>query len=283
MGAAAVAGLAFVPPMRSDGELGALRSEPRFLLLPCGHSAEAEPVAAMHWDHGAPVTVLYSHGNAEDLLDVKDNLWRMSEELNVNILGYDYHGYSLSPGSCSESACCGAARVCFDYLLERGVERSNIILMGRSLGTGPTVDLAVREPGVAGVVLQSPLLSVLRTRLSERLAAAMGHADLFDNAGKISRVSCPVFVIHGSEDEIVPLEHGEELVRRAPNAVRPWWADGCGHNDVCGHVDYIGKLAEFLQFARARQRRQWQETVASYAPRMVVFRKREPELLLTAI
>jgi len=278
---AAVAGLAFMPPMRSAGELGALRQEPRFLLLP--KSEAAEPVAALHLNRGAPVTVLYSHGNAEDLLDVKDNLTRMSEELNVNILGYDYHGYGLSAGSCSEAACCWAARAALGYLLEQGVERSSIVLMGRSLGTGPTVDLAAREPGMAGVVLQSPVLSILRTRLSERLASAMEGVDLFDNGRKIANVACPVFVIHGNDDRIVPREHGEELCRRAPNSVRPWWAEGCGHNDVNGHRDYIGKLTEFLQFVRARQKRQWEDTVAAFAPKMVVFRRNSPKLLLTAI
>mmetsp|Transcript_44304 Transcript_44304/g.128100 ORF Transcript_44304/g.128100 Transcript_44304/m.128100 type:complete len:282 (-) Transcript_44304:118-963(-) len=267
----AVAAVAFMPPTRSEGELGGLRQEPRFLLIRGGKRPHR--VAALHVDRGAPVTILYSHANAEDLLDVQETLHRLSVELNVNVLGYDYHGYGLSGGSCSEAGCCDAARACYEYLLEQGAERSNIVLMGRSLGTGPTVDLAAREPGVAGVVLQSPLLSVLRTRLSEGLANAMEGADLFDNGSKISSVACPVFVVHGSDDRVVPREHGEELARRAPNAVRPWWAEGCGHNDVSGHQDYVGKLADFLQFVRARQKRQWEETVASFAPSMMIRRR----------
>lgn len=278
----AVASVAFMPPTRSAGELSRLQRESRFVLIPT--SDDAPPVAAFHVDRGAMVTVLHSHANAEDLLDVKSSLIRLSEELNVNILGYDYHGYGLSGGSCSEAACCCAARACYDYLLERGAERASIVLMGRSLGTGPTVDLASQEPGVAGVVLQSPLLSVLRTRLSDTVASAIEGADLFDNGSKIASVACPVFVIHGSEDAIVPREHGEELARRAPNAVRPWWAEGCGHNDVSWHEDYFGKLAEFLQFVRARKKRQWEETVASFAPSMMV-RRRDPstKILLTAM
>jgi len=152
------------------------------------------------------------------------------------------------------------------------------------LGTGPTVDLAGREPGIAGVVLQSPLLSVLQTALSGPLLRAMQKADLFDNAQKISAVSCPVFVIHGMDDRIVPKKHGEEICRRAPNAVRPWWVEGCGHNNLHHHPDFYRKLAEFFQFVQARQRRRWEDTTKKFAGSMVVLKKPQTEkLLLTAL
>lgn len=280
----AIAGLTFLPPPRSAAELDVLRNEPRLVLVPgLGESPDAVPVSALHVDRGVPVTVLYSHANAEDLLDVKDRLEELSEVLNVNVLAYDYYGYGLTGGACSEDGCCCAARACLRYLLGQGVDKGNIVLMGRSLGTGPTVHLAAREPGVSGVVLQSPLLSVLRTRLSENMAQAMQQADLFVNTHKINDVSCPVFVMHGEEDSIVPREHGEEICRKAPNSVRPWWVEGHGHNDLPGHPDYYTKLTEFLGFLRARQRRQWQETVASFAPRMVVMKKPSTKLVLTAL
>jgi len=47
---------------------------------------------------GANVTVLYSHGNAEDLNTAYSWMRRISRELNVNVVGYDYSGYGLSTG-----------------------------------------------------------------------------------------------------------------------------------------------------------------------------------------
>lgn len=280
-----VAGLAFIPPSRTLPELKSIRDSPNFILVPGGIDPKdgVPPISALFYDRGAAVTVLHSHGNAEDLVDIEGTLQSISQELNVNVLGYDYRGYGLSSGTCDEAACCCAVRACFGYLMQRGTNGSSIILMGRSLGTGPTVDLAGREAGIAGVVLQSPLLSVLQTALSEPLARAMQKADLFDNAQKISAVSCPVFVIHGMDDRIVPKRHGEEICRRAPNAIRPWWVEGCGHNDLHHHQDFYRKLGEFFQFVQARQRRRWEDTTKKFSGSMVVHKKSTEKLLLTAL
>jgi len=279
-----VAGLTFLPPRRSSGELEGLRADPAFVLVPGVPEPDAGPVAALRFDRGSPVTVLYSHANAEDLLDVRGSMETLSEELNVNVLGYDYHGYGLSGGACGEGASCRAARACLAHLLEQGVDRGSVVLMGRSLGTGPTVDLAAGEPGLSGAVLQSPLLSVLRTQLSDPVVRAMHQADLFDNSQKICDVACPVFVIHGTADRMVPREHGEELCRLAPNAVRPWWVEGYSHNNLHHHEEYYRKLAEFLQFATARQERRWRETAAAFTRSgMVLKRPSKTKLVLTAL
>jgi fermentation-respiration switch protein FrsA (DUF1100 family) len=47
-------------------------------------------------------------------------------------------------------------------------------------------------------------------------------------------VSCPIFVIHGTRDEIVPFWNGEELFLAAPIQWRacPYWVEKAGHNDV---------------------------------------------------
>lgn len=282
---ATVGGLAFLPPRRSLEELKSLRQSSNFVLVPGDSGAEetTAPIAALHFDRGAPVTVLYSHGNAEDLIDIQDTLQMLSEELDVNVLGYDYRGYGLTRGDCDEAACCDAVRACFAYLLQSGADPDGVVLMGRSLGSGPTVDLASQEPGIAGIVLQSPLLSVLRTALSATLARAMRKADMFENAEKISAVSCPVFVLHGMEDRIVPYRHGVEIGGLAPNAVRHWWVEGCGHNDLHHHEDYHKKLREFIQFVEARQRRRKQETVQAFARNMMVLTKPSEKLLITAL
>lgn len=283
----AISGLTFAPPLRQPGDADDLLSDPNLVFVPaCQGTTTTDsepPLAALHVDIGATLTVVYSHGNAEDLTDLRPNLVRLSQELNVNILGYDYPGYGLSVGSCCEVACCRALQACIAYLGRQGVDRSSIVLMGRSLGSGPAVDVASKQLGFAGLILQSPFLSILRTRLSIYVASTMKDADLFDNAGKISHVDCPVFVLHGSKDSVVPLSHGEELWSRAPNAVRPWWVDGCNHNDVHSHADYALRLAEFLDFIQARQQRQLKEMAAAFAPRMMIRHRPAEKLVLMAL
>jgi len=280
---AAISVLVFLPPHRSPEELETLRRDPNFVQIDRTEGDCSSTFAALHFDRGAPLTILYSHANAEDLLDAREALERMSICLRANVLGYDYEGYGLSKGTCSEAGCSRSARACFTYLLDHGVARRNIVLMGRSLGTGPTVDLASCEFGLAGTVLLSPLLSVLRTRLPEPMVESMKESDMFDNAKKISGITCPVLVIHGLKDRIVPFQHGRELWRRCQNAMRPWWVDGCAHNDVHCHPEFFGKLEEFIKFAQLRSQREWKETVALFAQKMVVKKISAPKLLITAL
>ena len=57
-------------------------------------------IAAMHLKRrGANVTILYSHGNAEDLNTCYGWIRRLSRVLNVNVFGYDYSGYGGSTGA----------------------------------------------------------------------------------------------------------------------------------------------------------------------------------------
>lgn len=52
--------------------------------------------------------------------------------------------------------------------------------------------------------------------------------------GRIGSVTCPVFVVHGTRDEIVPFWNGEELFLATPVCWRakPFWVEGAGHNNI---------------------------------------------------
>jgi abhydrolase domain-containing protein 17 len=77
---------------------------------------------------------------------------------------------------------------------------------GTSLGSGPSVYISSREKSTyRGVILQSPFLSVVRIKVPVQNKLFF---DMFPNIDRIERISCPVFVIHGKSDEVVPFEHG---------------------------------------------------------------------------
>ena len=56
--------------------------------------------------------------------------------------------------------------------------------------------------------------------------------DKFQNLTKVSRVHCPVLVLHGKEDSVVPLWHGQMLFAEANEPKRALWVEGAGHNDL---------------------------------------------------
>jgi abhydrolase domain-containing protein 17 len=114
---------------------------------------------------GAPtLTVLYSHGNAEDITMIYPRLETMAQKYNVAFFLYEYSGYSLATGGGpSESAFYQSIDAAFAHLTETlSVPRGQIVLWGRSIGSGPTVNLASKQSGLAGMLLESGLASGCR-------------------------------------------------------------------------------------------------------------------------
>lgn len=156
----------------------------------------------------------------------------LSNSLKTSVLCYDYSGYGLATGKPSESNCYADIRAAYTYLVaERRIPRKRILLFGRSLGSGPTVDLATslgRELG--GVVLIAALTSCVRVVFNN-----VPHTlkfDMFANIDKIDKILVPVFCVHGMVDDVVPFSHGLELSRRARYPLEPLWIRYAGHNNL---------------------------------------------------
>ncbi len=99
----------------------------------------------------------------------------------------------------------------------------------KSIGTVPTVDLASRYE-VGAVVLHSALMSGMRVAFPQ--TKRTWFFDAFPSIDKVSKVSSPVLVIHGTEDEVIDFSHGLAIYEKCPRAVEPLWVEGAGHNDV---------------------------------------------------
>lgn len=188
------------------------------------------PRLAAYWGPapGATRTVVYFHGNAEDLGDARfvlDN-YRLQ---GVNALSFDYRGYGLSEGHATEANSYADARAVLDYAVANwGVDPDRVVFHGRSLGAGVALQLATERP-VAGLVLESAFLSAFRVYLPLKWIPG----DKFVNAKKAPRVGCPTLVVHGKQDQVVPFEHGEELAALLPpGRVKSLFLEGAGHNDL---------------------------------------------------
>ena len=83
----------------------------------------------------------------------------IAKDLKCNLCAYDYTGYGQSKGRASIPDTIADINAVFQWLLRRGIQKQDIILYGQSLGSGPTLDLAARERGIAGVVLHAAFAS----------------------------------------------------------------------------------------------------------------------------
>jgi len=70
--------------------------------------------------------------------------------------------------------------------------------------------------------------------------------DAFPSIDKVSKVSSPVLVIHGTEDEVIDFSHGLAIYERLPRPVEPLWVEGAGHNDVELYNQYLERLRNFV-------------------------------------
>ena len=175
----------------------------------------------------APYTILYSHGNFEDLGVVRRRM-AMLRELGFQVFGYDYRGYGLSEGAPSVRNATEDARAAYAYVREElGVAPDRIVLYGRSVGGGPALVLATEEP-VAGLILESTFTTAFKVLTQVRLLPF----DRFPNENLIARVDAPLLIMHGRRDDVVPFRHGPALLARARGPKRHAWFDAAGHNDI---------------------------------------------------
>jgi len=211
---------------------------------------------------GAHVTILFSHGNAEDLGMIYDWFNDLARVLRVNIMAYDYTGYGKSAGNPCEDSCYSDIEAAFRYLIEvRRLQPEQIVLYGRSLGSGPSCYLSAKTASegrsVAGLILQSPLLSAYRVAFSFRFTMV---GDRFPNIDYAPHIRCPAFIIHGTQDEVVPFWHGQDLFLSItqPWRAKPFWVEGAGHNNIEALLRptgaFVDKLSEFLDLHVAARR-----------------------------
>jgi fermentation-respiration switch protein FrsA (DUF1100 family) len=190
----------------------------------------------------AKFTLLISHGNSEDLGDDAD--WHEDlRNAGFNVFAYEYEGYGTSEGRPNEARTYQDEKAAYSYLVTvLKTPPNRIIIFGKSVGSGPAVHIAAREP-VAGLIVQSGFTSAFRvmTRVS------IVPFDKFPNYKDIRNVHCPVLIMHGTVDSVINFRHGKELFELANEPKTHLWVEGANHNDledVAGE-NYIRTLQTF--------------------------------------
>lgn len=192
-------------------------------------TADGAKVATLHLPRpDAPFTILYSHGNAEDLGHLAPFLEEY-RRAGFAVLAYDYRGYGLSTGGPpSATRAEEDLEAVYRYATGAlGIAPSRLVLLGRSVGSGPATALAARKP-VAGLIVESGFVSAFRVVTHVRVLPF----DRFANLAHIRKVASPVLVIHGTADEVIPTSHGRKLFEAATEPKASLWVEGAGHNDL---------------------------------------------------
>lgn len=197
------------------------------------------------------ITFLWFHGNAGNLSHRVDRLKLFHERLKINIFVFDYREYGKSEGSVSEEGTYMDGVAALRYLRSRGdIDPDKIILFGRSLGAAVAVETAIKE-GCYAMILESPFTSVrdMGRELYPLLPVWMAFKTRYDSISKINKIRCPILVVHGDSDEIVPFGHGKRLYDTAIGPKEFYTIKGAHHNDtyIIGGEPYLSAISRFIR------------------------------------
>lgn len=198
--------------------------------------------ARFYKNESAEYTILFSHGNAEDIFG-SNPFFEELRRAGFNALAYDYRGYGTSEGRASERNSYEDAETAYNYLTgELKIAPEKIIIHGRSLGAAVAIDLAARKK-CGGLVVESAFVSAFRVLTRYPIFPF----DKFQNLDKIKQIKCPALFIHGKKDEIIPFRHGEMLFAAANEPKSALWLDEARHNNVfsSGRQVYLQALKDF--------------------------------------
>lgn len=224
------------------------------LHIPSGQGTERGDMEAW-WvpaAHGEAPTLLYLHGNDRNIASNLVHVQRL-HDLGYNVLLIDYRGFGRSGGGKpSESKVYEDAESAWHYIVEQGhLAPHRVFIYGHSLGGAIAIDLATRHPDAAGVILESTFTSMLEMgQLNYAyLPVSLLLNQRFESLGKMDNLRIPVLIIHGTWDELVPVEMAERLYAAAPQPKFLQLIEGGGHNNSgsIGWIEYRDAMTAFVE------------------------------------
>ncbi|MEM1216727.1 MAG: alpha/beta fold hydrolase, partial [Bacteroidota bacterium] len=185
--------------------------------------------------------LLFWHGN------VGSNRRCLRQADQMTGLGYDifmpdYRGYGKSGGQMEDQDQMYAdAQAVYDWLLTN-YEADQIVIVGYSLGTGVATYLA-QENSPQRLVLVAPYRSMVAMKnLILPVAPALLLKYKLRNDRQLPNSSCPVLIVHGTGDELIPPRHSEYLHRLIPERSELFLLPNVSHRGVI----FSGKLRQEL-------------------------------------
>ncbi len=205
--------------------------------------------------HPAPearFSLLFFHGNGEVVSDY-DDIVQAFAALGAEMTVCDYRGYGKSEGAPSLRNSLDDARTIYQHLRDSGKLRSNVCVMGRSLGAASAIELCSKFSDISACIIESgyadPIPLVERRGL--RIDQTTPEEDaLFNNSLKIKSVTCPLLIMHGEDDFLISPKEAKMNHSQAGSKLKILEIlDGVGHNDMmmAENGGYFSSMHRFLQ------------------------------------
>jgi fermentation-respiration switch protein FrsA (DUF1100 family) len=196
-------------------------------------------------------TVVFSHGNAGSIghhLSFVDWLPRRGYQL----LMYDYRGFGKSEGIPSREGLVRDVEAAFSFVQQRKeTAAGKIFSFGHSLGGAKSITALARAsvPGLRAVITDGTFASY--EQMAMIMAGNFGKnlvSDELSPKDVVAQLPVPLLMIHGTDDEVVPLAQGKALFEAARPRKTFYQVSGGRHGDSLSRNkgEYREKMLEWM-------------------------------------
>lgn len=165
---------------------------------------------------------------------------------NYDVIMVDYRGFGKSTGRINENAIKHDLQFIYNKIKER-IDEKYIILYGRSLGSGFATKLAsTNNPRM--LIIDAPYYSLVN--VTKRYMPFMPLSVILKYPMPtykwLKYVDCPVHIIHGTNDKLIPFNSSVKLSKIKPNSTRLWPIIDGGHKNLNNFESYHKILSEII-------------------------------------
>jgi pimeloyl-ACP methyl ester carboxylesterase len=180
--------------------------------------------------------VIWCHGNSDTIESETNRMIRYSDYLNVKIVYFDYQGYGYSEGNPSEENCYSDLYDIVNFLISNGINKKDIYLIGRSLGTGVISGYAYRNEWKSDIILISPFKSILRVVIDFTNKVSCDNFNTYDISNLLM---CPVKIIHGENDTTINVSHSIDIYKKLNDKkYYPSYVTDANHHDILSKLNW---------------------------------------------
>ncbi len=189
--------------------------------------------------------VFYLHGNAGSIRTWGEDA-KLYIDLNYDVFFLDYRGYGKSDGSINnQEQIFQDVQATYDFL-KRKYPESQIIVLGYSIGTGPAAKVAATNKPKS-LILQAPFYSLVDLiRKNYPFIPSIIIKYPFRTNEFLQQCKMPVFIFHGTRDEIIYYESSVNLKKQSNQKVTLITLKEHGHNGMSENPSYQRMLMKIL-------------------------------------
>jgi pimeloyl-ACP methyl ester carboxylesterase len=212
------------------------------------------------WYHANSTTtnvpvIVHFHGNGENLgrLAASGFLAKM-ETLGANFVVMDYPGYGKSTGFPEQGTLMAAAQATMAFT-KKAFPNSPIIIWGWSLGSAVAFQTAATNVDSVHTLIADSAWTSIRELAKEKFGSMASQIpeelyakNEWNSIGVVASIPAPLLMRHGSDDKLVPVNHGERVSQTAnKKLVKFRVIEGKGHGDIFSDLQYWTELEKVVK------------------------------------